>query len=57
MEKRYRIEHIKWILKAIKLPFVTFEIFEYNIHWTSSTYDTLKENLLEELAILEIEVK
>jgi len=52
-----RIAKIKLILAAIKLPLLVIEIKEYNIKWNASTYHILRENLLEELAILEIEVK
>jgi len=52
-----RIAKIKLILGAIKLPLLVLEITEYNIKWNASTYHILRENLLEELAILEIEVK
>jgi len=57
MAKLTRIEQIKLILAAIKLPLLVVEITEYNIKWTADTYNTLQENLLEELKILEIEVK
>ena len=52
-----RIAKIKLILGAIKLPLLVLEITEYNIKWNASTYHILRENLLEELAILEIEVE